>query len=121
MLWKYKDELICDFAEYYHIYDISSYPARYIATLAHGLREDSRVKLAISDVKIGLDTLLAASIADSCQFIAWSKTESAQNNENRPPQMLKVLLGIKEEKQSDIMSFATPEDFEEARAKLIGD
>lgn len=34
--------LLCDFAEYYGIYDLKSLPGRYAATLAAGLRSCSR-------------------------------------------------------------------------------
>ena len=39
-----EDALICDFAETYHIYNIYGMPVQYIATLAIGLRDDSRIK-----------------------------------------------------------------------------
>ena len=46
MLHDYHDAFICDMAEYYHIYDYRAYPARYIATLAAGLKPESRVCMA---------------------------------------------------------------------------
>jgi len=39
----YEDELICDMAEIYHIYDYRAMKARYIATLTLGLPPRSRV------------------------------------------------------------------------------
>lgn len=56
--------LICDLAEVYGIFDYKKYPVTLIGTLAYGLREDSRIKLKISDQPVSNDTLLLAHIAD---------------------------------------------------------
>ena len=48
MLERSEDSLICDLAETYHIYDMRSFKASYIAILAAGLREDSRVMMLFS-------------------------------------------------------------------------
>ena len=49
-----EDALICDFAETYHIYDYRSLPASMAATLAVGLRDDSRIKRKIIQEESGL-------------------------------------------------------------------
>lgn len=46
---QYEDELICDMAESYRIYDYRALKARYAATLALGLRPHSRVMLKIRE------------------------------------------------------------------------
>ena len=43
MVTEYPDELTCDMAETYGIFDIKRVPVRLLATLAVGLRDDSRV------------------------------------------------------------------------------
>lgn len=48
-----EEALICDFAETYHIYDYRSLPARLAATLAVGLRENSRIKKILIKNTIG--------------------------------------------------------------------
>ena len=59
-----EDALICDFAEFYHIYDYQALSASYAATLASGLRSESRIRTLMSDRKASIDTILLAGIAD---------------------------------------------------------
>ena len=64
------DALVCDMAEYYHIYNYRDYPARYIATLVAGLRPESRVCLERNDQKpVDIYTLLGI-IADTITITA---------------------------------------------------
>lgn len=121
MIYLDRDALICDLAEYYHIYDYRTFKASYIAILAKGLPDCSRIKLKLQDREVSMDRLLWASIADACQFIAWSKTESAQNGMNPPKSIVKAFLGETEQSNSDVMAFSSPEEFEKARAQLIGE
>ena len=60
-----EDALVCDFAETYGIYDVWEYPVDYIATLAVGLRDNSRIKLKAAGLKVDMKTLLIARIADN--------------------------------------------------------
>lgn len=48
ILSEYNDELVCDLAETYRIYDYHQFKGRYIATLVCGLRPFSRVALGLS-------------------------------------------------------------------------
>ena len=48
--------------------------------------------------------------------MVWSKTKDAEKGRRRPKSIVEALT--KEEKK-EIMSFATAEDFEEARRKII--
>lgn len=59
-----EDALICDFAETYHILDYTALPATLAATLAVGLRDDSRIKCLMADRKASVDTILLAGIID---------------------------------------------------------
>ena len=59
-----EDALICDFAETYHIYDYRNIPASLAATLAAGLRDDSRIKMKMSDRRGSVDTIILAGIMD---------------------------------------------------------
>ena len=52
MLKTDEDALICDLAETYHIYDWQSYPLGLIATLAAGLRDDSRIKMRLAGCRV---------------------------------------------------------------------
>lgn len=50
MLGECREELICDLAETYHILDMWALPVSLLATLASGLREDSRVMMYFSKI-----------------------------------------------------------------------
>ena len=72
------DALICDMAETYKVFDLRALPVPMLATLAAGLRDDSRIKIKLSGARAATDTLLLASIADALNFLAWAKTKAAQ-------------------------------------------
>ncbi len=92
--------LLCDFAETYGIYDFGGLPVFTLATLAVGLRDNSRIKMHLSGEMISrTDTLLAAAV-DRLSLLIWAKTENGQNNVNRPKSMLSILLGNTEENQN---------------------
>lgn len=108
-----KDEVICDLAEYYHIYDYRGLLPNTVATLVFGLRADSRTKMKLSGQKITLEQMLMAMQVDTLQLLLWTKTKDGQKNRNRPKSLLNKLLGNEEVKQKDeLMSFATIEEYE---------
>ena len=72
-----EDELICDFAETYHILDLNALPVEMAATLACGLREDARILRKIYDTK-NFDRQLRVGIYDCLNWIKWSKTKAAE-------------------------------------------
>lgn len=74
MIAKDKNALICDMAETYKVFDLRALPVPMLATLAAGLRDDSRIKIKLSGARAATDTLLLASIADALNFLAWAKT-----------------------------------------------
>lgn len=84
-----------------------------MATLALGLRDDSRVKKEISGNKITLEQMLYALMVDNLQFLAWTKTKSAQKGHDRPESIFKKLTGTDEKKKDDLISFETPEAYEQ--------
>ena len=88
-----EDALICDMAETYHIYNMEQLPVEYVATLANGLRDNSRIKMKAAGLRVDVQTLLMAHIADNTAINTWFKTEDGQKNQNRPPSMLQILTG----------------------------
>lgn len=64
MMSKFPDELTCDMAETYGIFDIKRVPVKLLATLAVGLRDDSRVMMAKRGALVDNKTILLAQIAD---------------------------------------------------------
>lgn len=114
-----RDALICDLAETYGIYDLRALPVSTLATLAVGLREDSRIKMCISGVKVSRMEMLLAAAVDRLSLLVWAKTENGRNNVNRPKSILDIILG-EEAQKSDVRSFASAEDFEDEWARITG-
>ena len=110
-----EDSLICDLAEVYHIYDYGQYKPSYIGILANGLRESSRIKMSMSDMKIDLYGTLLAAIADRLSVLIWQNTEDGQTGRNKPQSILDSF--IKEKKPSN--SFENGVDFDEAWERAI--
>ena len=79
MYSRYPDELTCDMAETYGIFDIKRVPVQLLATLAVGLRDNSRVKMAMTQTPVRDETVLLAMIADYVHWIQWSMTQAAQD------------------------------------------
>ena len=106
-----RDALICDMAETYHIYDLRGLPARRLATLASGLRANSRIMMRMNDQQVSTDTMLLAAIADRLGLLLWMRT----NGINRPTSILEALTG----EVPDTVGFETPEKFEAERRRII--
>lgn len=112
-----REALICDLAETYHIYDYKSLPCSMVAIFACGLRDNSRIKMIISDSKYPLETILSASIVDKLSLLLWTKTEDGYNGVNKPEMIVNKLL---EDDKSDTEGFVTGEDFDEMWKSLGG-
>lgn len=117
MIKKYEDELICDLAEVYSIYDYKSQPPLRVAIFCMGLRSDSRVKLKLTNSTFTFDEKLKAQMVDYLAMLWWSKTEDAQKNKNKPKLISKMLDG--EIEKDNIESFTDGKDFETYRNELI--
>ena len=111
--------LICDLAETYGILDYKVLPVETLAALSVGLRENSRIKMKLSGAKVQPDFLLLAAAVDRLSLLVWSKTKDAEKGRKRPKSLVEVLNGKK--KESDVMAFNTSEEWERAKAKIIGE
>lgn len=109
-----KEALICDLAETYGIYEFEELPLRKIAIFAKGLREDSRIKMKMSQSKFNVKESLLAGILDRLTLILYSKTKDAEKGKNYP----KLLLD-EAEKKEDLQGFMSSEDFEKIRRRII--
>lgn len=103
-----EDALICDFAETYHVFDFRALPATLAATLAVGLRDDSRIKMRLADRKASVDTILLAGIMDRI---------SVMLNGDKAKLIAKNFVSVKQEPS---YGFESAEDFEAAWAALGG-
>ena len=115
-----EDALICDLAETYHVYDYRSLPVKLVATLSAGLRDDSRIKMKAAGVTVAYDTLLLALIADRIEAFRYGFTKDATTGTNKPVSMVETIMGETKGKTGKV-SFATPEEFEAAFARIIGE
>ena len=114
-----QDALICDLAETYGIYDMQALPVSTLAVLASGLRDDSRIKMKMSGVKTDQETLLLAMAVDNLRFLSWTKTVAAQDGNDRPKSIARVLLGQVEEKPQNV-AYGSGEEFDAAWKRLTG-
>lgn len=112
-----EDALICDLAETYGIYDYRQLPAQQVAVYAFGLKEDSRIKMALSNQTVPFETLLMASTLDRLSTLVWFKTKDGQKGANRPTMIAQKLVG--EEKERDEMVFNSGEEFEAYRQRIL--
>lgn len=119
MLSEDKDALICDLAETYGIYDYRALPASRLATLAVGLREDSRIKMRLMGAKASKTDLLLAAMVDRLSMLLWMKSEDGKNGTNRPPSILSVILGTEQEDKA-VEAFEADQDFEAAWTQITG-
>lgn len=113
-----EEALICDFAETYHIYDFRSLPARKAATLAVGLRDDSRIKLKMSGMNVSNELLMTAVIADRMGQLLWGLS----GGDGPPPASLAgQLQGVDNtlNDNKDIIVFDTGAAYEAARKTMM--
>lgn len=115
-----EDELICDLAETYGIYEYRVYSPLYIGTLAAGLRDDSRIKMQMSGEKITISQLLAAMTVDKLANLVWMQSQDGVKGRNKPVSVVEQLRGSAS-KPSEIHGFDSPEEFQKAWQSAGGD
>ena len=106
-------------AETYHILDYRALPVDLLATLVLGLRDDSRVKMAMSKARVSTDTLLLAAAVDRLSLMVYANTKDAQHKRNAPKSIVDALTAPKEQRKKTHLTFSSVEEFESARAKLL--
>lgn len=110
-----EDALICDLAEVYHIYDYRSLPVHLVATFSAGLGEESRIQRKLRGDKLTYTNTILAKIYDRLGVVFWS---IYGDGETLPESLLELLSGDEVTRQEKF-GFDTPEEFEEARRKII--
>lgn len=114
-----RNALLCDFAEYYHIYDFGLLPVQTVAILACGLRDESRIKQKISGTPVPTNTLLIAHAVDRLGILIWQKTKDGQHNRNKPESIAEMMLDSGKRKTYKVDAFETPDEFMEARKRIL--
>ena len=114
-----EDALICDLAETYGIFDYRQLPVDQVAVFAFGLRDDSRIKLAMTNSKVPFETFLLAGVLDRLSALVWFKTTDGQKGVNKPLMVAEELTGKTKAKERKEMIFDSGEDFEEYRQQIL--
>ena len=107
--------VICDLAETYHIFNYRQLPATTVATLACGLKADSRIKTKMAGVNIlPPNSLLYALIVDELRIIRYWLMGDKKNK----PQFVTELMenGLPEK---ELEGFDTVKEFEAKRREII--
>lgn len=107
-----REALICDLAETYGVLDYRVLPAKMLATLATGLREDSRIKMRLSGRNVTREETLLAAAVDRLTNIAWLLGAVCPMRPDPPKSVLKVLLGQEDGATVKKVGFDTPEEYE---------
>lgn len=115
-----RDALLCDFAETYGIYDFGGLPVSTLATLAVGLRENSRIKMHMSGTVISRTDMLLAAAVDRLSLLCWAQTEDGQRNVNQPQSVLSIILGQKIDQERQVQAYETGRDFDNAWKEATG-
>ena len=110
---------MCDFAETYHVLDYRALPPRTVAALYVGLGRNSRIMRKLSGQTVDDTTALLAIIADRLGWLVWAQTKDGQRGRHRPKSIMDALSGGDNHKQKP-RGYATGEEFEAARQKIIG-
>lgn len=114
-----ENALICDFAETYHVFNYRELPVKTMATLAVGLRDNSRIKLKMNKSKVDNTTLFLAAILDHLKMLVWLNSTDGQTGANRPKMTLNDLLGEETMNENGIKVFDSAESYEEYRKQII--
>lgn len=112
-----EDLLKCDMAETYHLYIVDwynpPYPVSYLADLAVGLGDGSRIKRKISKSKLTLGEALQAIMIDKLSILIWQKTKDGAKGRNLPESVYRKLEGLDDKKKDELQAFASEKDFRE--------
>ena len=112
------DELTCDIAETYGVFDIKTLTPTLASLLAAGLREGSRVQMKLQRQQVPFDTLLLALIADRVGLQLWGNTKDGQRNRNRPDSIVASLTQGQD--KEEVKTFKSAAEFEDAFQNLAG-
>jgi len=114
-----EDALICDLAETYGIFNMEGLPVELVAVLSCGLRENSRIKMVMSDTTVDPNTLLNAAAVDRLTTLIWQRTKDGAKGRNRPPSIVERML--KKPQDDDVRRFRSVEEFERERNRILGE
>lgn len=115
MLSEGRDELICDFAETYHVLDFWALPVPLMATLAAGLRDNSRIRMKMANITYIPMEVVVPRIADTLTAIG----VGLSGKKAKMPELLTdVMFAGKKKNDHPVTAFDSTESFDAAWAKL---
>jgi len=114
-----EDALTCDLMETYRILDMRELSPKKVAVFSCGLRDTSRIHMALSDSKINKYEMLLAGCFDYLALLAWFQSEDGQKNINRPMSVLNSIINPEAENKNNVVAFETAEEFNECRKRII--
>lgn len=118
MISRGEEELICDLAETYNIYDYRRLPAQQLAIFANGLKSDSRIMVKLSPYTVPIRDVLIASLIDEIRAFRYSFSKDAKTGSNAPEMLVRALQRNPEKQKSKVIAFDSSEDFEKRIAEL---
>lgn len=87
-------------------------PLTLAATLAAGLRDDSRIKMKISGARVNNEIWLLAAAVDRLSILIWQQSNDGAAGRNYPELITKKLIELDE--PNEVIGFDSGKDFEEA-------
>ena len=115
-----EDSLICDFAEFYGIYNYKSLSCKTVAAFSCGLRSNSRIKMKMSGMNVTPEQMMLASITDRLGLLLWMSSKDGSKGRNKPKSLLNELFNAKEMKKDDIQTFCSGNDCEDEWKRIAG-
>ena len=101
-------------AETYGILDYKEVKPSIVATLAVGLPDSSRIKHKYSGINLTLEQMLLAMLVDGVNISIWQR---GGGKKSRKPASIFKKLTEKEKPKDELMSFRTPEEYEDFMAR----
>lgn len=87
-------------------------PLTLAATLAAGLRDDSRIKMKMSGARVNNEIWLLAAAVDRLSILIWQQSKDGAAGRNYPELITKKLIELDE--PNEVIGFDSGKDFEEA-------
>lgn len=103
----------------YGVYDYKSLPVSLVATFFVGLREDSRIKMALAGEKHTPMIMLMSMAVDALNMLVWMQSEDGLKGENRPESITEALFEEKPQAEPVYEGFADGASFEKRRAEIL--
>lgn len=107
--------LICDLAEYYHVYDYRSLPVKLVVTFFIGLRAESRIRQVNKTVKVDDSKWLLMLIVDNLTILNYKLSGKKVDSEKLLTNSMLNEAEKKEEDKEKPMVFDSPDDFVKVR------